>query len=245
MQKVAIVILIFLVFGIIGYITFRELSIPEITYVSDTAQEYGKGNQFVVNRLYSSDVDPEKLKELLNTSLISTEFTDEEIAAAALAAGDPRLYLSFDFFAARNAEGDGFILTGQVYQQLAEGQKSADFHSGKLWLIANTDMQINSIEPLKKSDSTEKTIFAPVINEAKSTMSVALEDTTGYELSLAGTSGEITLQYTYDVYSSGVMQQKAIGDQFFEIKLKLGVDEYGAATLGYEITNGNTIANNE
>lgn len=246
MKKAIIVFLIILVLGIIGGFVYYELSIPAITYVSDTSKEYGKGNRFVISRLYSSNVDADALKKMLDSSLITTEFTDEEILAAALKAGDPQLYLSFDFVVTENSDRDGYVVTGMIYQQLAKGQEKADFKPINLWLTSSVaGAALDGFEIIPADEEQENINSASVINEAKTALTAKLDDTSGFTMELTGDTATVTVRYTYDIISSGVLTTTAMTEQFFEINLTLGKDSNGEVTVAYALTPGNVIAESE
>ena len=107
MKKVVIVLLILLVLGITGYFVYTEISVKEITYVSDVETNENDG-RYSVRRLYSSDIDIEKLNEKVE-SLTLLEFSEEDILAAALEAGTPEFYPAFHILTYRPSVKDRYI----------------------------------------------------------------------------------------------------------------------------------------
>ena len=199
MKKAVIVMLILLVLGIVGYFVYNELSIKEITYVSDVEHNEENG-RYAVKRLYSSDIDVEKLNEKVD-KLLMLEFSEEDVLAAALNAGTPEFYPAFHILTYRpSPKEDVIYMDLTAVQEIAPGQKNTDYCMDNLKLeVMTTGISITEAEAVG-TDSLNRTVNESILkNENGTEMMVELNDYGSVKMNFDGLTGTIVLQYTFDI----------------------------------------------
>lgn len=221
MKKIAIVALIILVFATIGFYSYLELSVPEIEYVSDNQKIIGVGNEFSVKRLYSSDIDYDKLTTILDSTLVSTEFSEDDIYRAALAAGTPQFYPSFYFNVQETEDPQIIKLRGTINQELAEGQESTNFRLDSLLLECVSSGFLINDATMKATDENAQAFSAPVISQDGTNLAMSIGDTGYYEIELQGTSGTLQLQYLFNVSSSSLFDRVMLEDQILLVNVSI------------------------
>lgn len=237
MKKIAIIVLIVLVVGIVGFYTYISLSVPRIEYVSDTPKESGNGLDYSVKRLYSSDIDYDKLSEILDKTLISTEFTEDDIYKAALAAGTPQFYPSFYFTVEPSDEEGEYRLYGTVNQEMAEGQTNTDFRCDSLVAECVASGFTITEAVTKPTDSKIASFGAPVLSEDGTNLAFSLGDTGYYEMLLKGTSGTVRLQFLYNVNTNSIFTQKVLEEQVLVVEVSIAEGERGIPSVTYTLEN--------
>lgn len=216
MKRISIFGLIIFVLLVMGGYIYLELQVPTITYVSDYTDRTEDGSEFVVKRLYSSDVDPDKLAENVGT-LLQTEFLEEDYYASALRAGTPRFYPAFYYSIDKFYNTDGtyiYKLRVRTTQELVPGQPDTVFTTSNLKLevvctgLRITDTKIDSIDANGEIKNP-----APIISEDGSSMAVVMDDYANYEIELTGASGSIMLQHTFGIDSVAILRRTYYSDQ--------------------------------
>ena len=242
MRKLTIVILIMVVLGVLAGCLFIVLNPSEISYVGDYKTYSEDGNQLLIKRLYCTDIDQEKMKELADSTL-ATAFTDEEILAAALRAGKPKYYPWYYFEVTRCLSKDGDIsLSGKINQSLAEGQTVIDFAPENLRLeVVATGVTISDKSVIygtnDTGDDAQKRI--PV----RSSMIVEMGEAGAYEIILQGTSGSLMMQFTYDICTAGTLVPKTVlTDQLLLVYVYFSTDENGIISVTYDLVGASQIS---
>lgn len=241
MKRVIIVILILLVIGTVGFYTYNEFRVREIVYVGDYESDIS-GNKHSVKRLYSSDVDFDAYNEKLE-DLISLEFTEEEILKAALESGEPEFYPSFHTNVRKvNTNDDFFILSTKVVQQLAEGQKRANFTLANLRLeVITNNVVIDEVSASSQDNLSVVRKEVPLMNEEGTGMTVELRNYGDTEIIFNGTSGMVVLQYSFDIESVSLFPTTVIEDCFIRINVSVSEDEEGHIIAEYSIDEASTV----
>lgn len=245
MRKLTVIILIVLVLGVLAGCLFIVLNPSEISYVGDYKVTSSDSNQLLIKRLYSTDIDEEKMKELASSTL-ATAFTDEEVLEAALKAGKPKYYpwYYFDVTGCKSDSGD-IIISGKVNQSFAEGQTAVDFAPSNLRLEAvATGMTISEDSVIygtnETGDDAEKRV--PVLASDGSSMVVELGEAGAYEIILNGTSGSVMLQFTYDISTAGTIIPKTVlTDQLLLVYVYVSTDENGSVTAVYDLVDASKV----
>lgn len=240
MKKLLICVLILAVLGIVGGFAYLELNVPEIEFVSDTAEENGE-NAYVLHRLYSSNVDFEGLTKSLNESLVSVEFTEDDILKAALESGTPEFFPAFYVKSEKSSENENeFFLTGSVVQELADGQTDTRFRLQNLRVeMITTGITIEEAKNLV--DDKNIAYKAAVISDTKNQMTLECASIGKYEARLNGTSGQVILQYTFDVYSATLLNRECLTRHLIQIYADVTTDENEKLAVAYTHTDYYTI----
>ena len=237
MKKIAIIALIVIVVSIVGFYTYITLSVPEIEYVSDTPRVIGSGLDFSVKRLYSSDVDYDKLSEVLDKTLITTQFTDDDVYKAALAAGTPQFYPSFYFTVEPSDESGVFRFYGTINQEVADGQTNTDFKCDSLVAECVATGFTISDAVKKPTDENAASFGAPVISEDGTNLAFSLGDTGFYEMMLSGTSGTLKIQFLYNVNTNSIFSKTVLQDQVVIVDVNIAEGTNGIPNVTYTLEN--------
>lgn len=242
MRRVIIVILILLVIGTVGFYTYNEFRVREIVYVGDYESD-SSGNNHIVKRLYSSDVDFDEYNAKLE-DLISLEFTEEEILKAALESGEPEFYPAFCTSVYKgNTKDEFFTLSTKVVQQLAEGQTRANFTLSNLRLeVITNNVTIDEVIAESQDNLSVVRKEVPLLNEQGTGMTVDLRNYGDTEITFNGTSGAVVLQYVFDIESVSVFPTTVHEDCFIRINVSVTEDEEGHIVSAYTIDDASTVA---
>lgn len=241
MKRVIIVLLILLVIGTVGFYTYNEFRVREIVYVGDYESD-ASNNTHAVKRLYSSDVDFEEYNQKLE-SLISLEFTEDEVLKAALESGEPEFYPAFHTGVYKgNTNDDYFVLTSKVVQQLAEGQTRANFTLTNLRLeVITNNVTIDEVTAESQDNLSVVRKEVPLINEQGTGMTVDLKNYGDTRITFNGTTGAIVLQYVFDVESVSVFPTTVLSDCFIRINVSVSEDTEGHIIAEYSIDEASTV----
>lgn len=241
MKKAVIVLLILLVLGIVGYFVYGEITVKEITYVSDLEHDGGDG-RYSVKRLYSSDIDIEAFNAKVE-NLNMLEFSEEEITKAALEAGTPQFYPAFHILTYRpTVKEDTIYMALSAVQELAPGQSNADYCMENLRLEAmTTGVSITEAEAVG-TDSLNHTINEAILkNESGTGMAVELNDYGTVNLTLEGTTGTVTLQYTYNIRKNSLIPAPALEGCLVMIRVSIITNDEGDTEITYSCEPVSTI----
>lgn len=241
MKKVVIVLLILLVLGITGYFVYTEITVKEITYVSDVESKEDDG-RYSVKRLYSSDIDIEKLNEKVE-SLTLLEFSEEDILAAALEAGTPEFYPAFHILTYRpSLKEDTIYMDLKAVQELAPGQENADYTMTNLKLeTMTTGVSIVEAEAVGIDSLNRKINESILKNESGTGMMVELNDYGDVQMTLSGTTGSVVLQYTFDVKKSTLFPATALTGCMVMIRVNIITNAAGETEITYQLDPASTI----
>lgn len=237
MKRLFFAFMILLVIAAVGYYAFVAFSVPSISFVTDLVTGNQAGNQIAVRRLYTADVDADAFYDQINASLISAEFSDEEIYQAALASGTPEFYPAFYFnISSPNAKQREFKFGGGFQQEFYDGQTDANFSIENVHLEMYSDNLEFSNFKADPYDSAEPMIAAPVVSEDKRVLAVNLLNVRSYQFDLnsVGTSGgRVTFQITYDVATSGLLPTTALVGQYLELYADINYSPETGLTVTY------------
>lgn len=249
MKKITIILLIILVVGILAGVLVLAYSGGELTYVCDYKETKSSAyaSSMVAKRLYSSGIDEKKMEEL-SQSLLTTEFTEEELLDAALKSGKPEFYPWFSFELKKKPEDNMLFLEGKFGQTLFDGQKTSRFTA------TNMRMEMTSENIAISSDGTviygsedrvgaEVEKITPVIAEDGSSLAAQIGRTGGYDIILNGSSGNIMVQYTYDIRpTDGLFNRTVLEQQLIQIYITVSTAEDGSIKAEYEIVEASQVS---
>lgn len=241
MKKAVIIFLILIVLGIVGYFVYTEISVKDISYVSSVENDDKEG-RYSVKRLYSSDIDVEAFNKKVE-NLLLLEFSDEDIEAAALEAGTPQFYPAFHIYThkPRNEENTLYVDLSAV-QELAPGQEDIRYSMTNLRLEAmTTGVSIVEAKAVGK-DSLDRTINEAILkNDSGTGMLVELNDYGSVNLKLEGVTGNIVLQYTFDVRSNSLLPKTVLTGCMAMIKISVITNSGGETEISYQLESATTI----
>ena len=207
MRKATIIILILIVLGILAGSIYYTLNPSPIQYVGDYVSTQTKESEYLLRRLYSSDIDQEKMAQLAANTL-STEFSDEDIEKAALKAGIPQFYQIFYFDTTSST--DGIEISAKFTQGLAEGQDAANYMPTNVTMeIVSADFTISD-SSISANSGDIVSQSTPVISEDGSNLAAFFDGTSVSKFDLTGTSGTVMIQYKYDIKTSGKLISKTM-----------------------------------
>lgn len=249
MRKATIIVLIAFVLAVLaGVIFFLYAGSSEITYVCDykTPTKSDYASALALKRLYSSHIDQEKTEEF-SASLLTTEFTEEELLEAALKSGTPEFYPWFFFQVKKPLQSEELVLEGKMGQNLFNGQTSSKY------TITNLNMELTCEDLEIDVDNTEVYGTEPPLSEIKKIVPVISEDGTifaapidkigSYEIGFKGTSGTIMVQYTYDVaVANGLISKTVLEDQLVQLYITVTTAEDGTINAEYEVVEGYQVS---
>ncbi len=248
MKKITIILLIILVLGIMAGVLYFAYSTGELTYVGDYRETKSSSysSSMVAKRLYSSNIDEEKMEELSN-SLITTAFTEEELLEAALKSGKPEFYPWFSFQVSKKAEDNQLYLEGRMGQTLFDEQVSSRFAATNIQMEMTVEnAAVNSEKSVvygAKNFDTELHKITPIVAEDGSSLAAQLNDMGAFDLVLNGTSGTIMVQYTYDIIpTDGLFNKIVLEDQLIQIYITVTTADDGTLSASYEIVEASQVS---
>ena len=233
--------LILLVVGIVGYFVYMEITVKEISYVSDVEHNEGNG-RYSVKRLYSSDIDIDELNKKVE-SLIMVEFSEEDVLSAALAAGIPQFYPAFHILTYRpSVKEDVIYMDLSAVQEIAPGQKDAEYCMDNLKLeIVTTGLSITEAEAVG-TDSLNRTVSETILkNDSGTGMMVALNDYGSVKLKLDGINGSVVLQYSYDIKKNSLIPKTAVKGCMVMIRVNIITNDEGETEIDYKLEPISTV----
>jgi len=241
MKKAVIIVLILLVLGIVGYFVYTEFTVKEIAYVSSVENDNKEG-RYSVKRLYSSDIDIEAFNKKVE-NLLLLEFSDEDIEAAALEAGTPQFYPAFHVLTYKpHDEENNIYIYLKAVQEVAPGQKDVDYSMTDLRLeVATTGVSIVEAEAVG-TDSLNRTINEAILkNDSGTGMMVELNDYGNVNLKLEGVTGNIVLQYTFDIRSNSLIPKTVLSGNLVNIKINVITNDAGDTEITYQLDPASTV----
>lgn len=245
MKRVTIIVLIVLVVVTLGVIIFAEFRTDEIRYVCD--YKTATSTILVEKRLYSSGIDEEKVNELSQT-LLTTSFTEDELLEAALRAGTPEFYPWFSFQVS-GGDDNKMILTGNMGQDLFEGQSGSDFEIKNVTMEVTTDYAAINYDNTSiykaGNDSDGSAEKADVIFYADdgSSLAVKLDRSGAYNIAFDGIGGSIMVQYTYDICVRGLLWDNIVlKDQILQLYITPSIGADGELTAAYEVIDASEVS---
>lgn len=249
MKKITIVLLILLVLAILAGVLVIAYSSGELTYVCDykVTKSTAYASSMIAKRLYSSGIDEKKMEEL-SSSLLTTEFTEEELMEAALKSGKPEFYPWFSFELKKKPEEDTFYLQSKFGQTLFETQKVSRFTITNLQMEMTfenftADQDATTIFGIEDKVGAESEKITPVIAEDGSSLAVRIGRTGAYEAVFNGKSGTVMIQYTYDIRpTDGLFNKTVLEKQLIQIYITLKTAADGSFTAEYEIVDASQVS---
>lgn len=238
MRKITIVAIIILVIASIGVTFFLAMEMKDITYVADYTTRLSDQTQYMLHRLYSSNIDQAKVEELISKTH-STFFSDEDIQKAALLAGTPQFYptlcLDMDM---SDKEDHNLIMNGQLFTALAPGQTISNYSIKNLTVeMVTTGLTMVEGSAFKPTENNpENKLIYPVISVDGMNLAVFPEGSCSFSVNLSGNAGRVMLQLTYDVAIQGPFTSHTVlEDQMLIVNVDITINESGDYV--YNFTN--------
>jgi len=233
MRRTVFIFLIVVVIAIVAVYTFLEFRVSEIVFVADRTETWAHGREMAVRRLYNSNVDIDAFFEKTESMLISAEFDEDEIFAAALASGYPEFYPAF-YFSTYNPDSsvDVFDFFASIKQEFAPNQTSFHFRVADLYLEVMTDGPSISGLELRPEDPASKIPGTPVVSSDGRSLAVDLTNVSGYSFTITGT-GRLTFQYTYNVAANNLISNMALEEQLLIVHANISRGASGEFIVQY------------
>ena len=233
MRRTVFIFLIVAVITVMGIYTFLEFRVSEIVFVTDKTDSWAYGKEMAVRRLYNSNVDIDAFTAKVEQALISAEFTEDELYAAALTSGTPEFYPAF-YFSTYNPEPqkDVFDFSAAISQEFAPNQTNFNFMLSNIHLeIISTGPTVSDIK-LTAENQSEKHIGTPVLSDDKRSLALDYTNISGYSLTLTGV-GSVTIQYTYDIVTNSLFSSGALTGQLLIVHANISRDADGEFQVEY------------
>ena len=247
MKKITIILLIILVIAVAGGAVVFAYTSGDLTYVCDFTELSSSPtvSAMLAKRLYSSNINSEQMDEF-SSSLLTTEFTEDELLDAALKSGKPEFYPWFSFQVMRKTAQNRVILEGQQGQTLFEGQDSSKYHIENLRMEMTSELPIIADETVIYSaddQNMDGRRAAPIIAEDGSSLAVILGQAGAYDISLEGGAGTVMVQYTYDVVTNDtILSRTVLKDQLIQFYISITPGEGSEVSVTYEVVDASQVS---
>lgn len=213
MRKIIYIIVIVLITGLVGIFCWQEFQVPAINFVVDQTRS-DTPNHLKIQRLYAAEVDHDAFRDALDAISTTTEYTEEEIIAAAKASGKPEFYPSFNFGIYRYE--DEIRIKGFADTEFFDGQENNRFTLGNVSLeliVSQGDLILKDIDV--STVNTAKETIVKAVSEKQ-----AVADVSGsapFLVTMSGKSGSITIRLVYDVTAETLIPHRALEEQLVEL----------------------------
>ncbi|MCL1789216.1 MAG: hypothetical protein FWG33_02565 [Oscillospiraceae bacterium] len=214
MRRIVFIILAVVAAAIVGFFCWRAFLIPGINFVTDYTQILS-GNHFKVQRLYAAEVDLDAFNQAVEEMMNATEYTEEEILAAAIASGKPEFFPSFNFGIYR--DGDEILLDGFVDIGLAEGQTDQRFKMENISLevlITQGDLTIKDVDVIHLTENSDDSVVK--VNSEQQALA-DISNAKAFRIKFDGENGSVTLRLIYNIEAGTLLPKTALEEQYLEI----------------------------
>ncbi|MCL1831878.1 MAG: hypothetical protein FWG45_03070 [Oscillospiraceae bacterium] len=238
MRKVVFIIIAVVAVGIVAFFGWREFRVPNINFVTDRAIS-ARENSFRVERLYATEIDHDAYEAELEKMLVLTEYDEEMRFQAAIAAGKPAFFPSFELVASTMPsplEGDDDLevwLDGHVRINVAEGQTEGRFKLGEASIeaVAQGDLALKRVEVFAPPGAGADPL--PLIS-TDTQAAVNITDQTSFRIVMTGNTGMLTLQFVYNVDVETPLVMTALEECVLQIHVMVTVNEFGGLETTFE-----------
>jgi hypothetical protein len=244
MRKIVFIVVAVVVLGVIAFFGWREFRVPPITFVTDRSMVI-TDNHFSVQRLYAIEIDHDAYEAALDEILLLNQeaFSEEERLQAAIAAGQPAFFPSFEFVSTTitNSEGDDEIwVDGFVVVRAAPGQTEARFRMGKTSLEAITQGGL-AIERVEVFSQPGMGVDPLPLIQTENNATVDVTGQSSFRVAMSGTTGMLTLQLVYNVDVETPLVLTVLEEQLLQVHITLTVNEFGNITAEFDAESFNSL----
>ncbi|MCL1903558.1 MAG: hypothetical protein FWF94_03990 [Oscillospiraceae bacterium] len=221
MRRIVFIVLAVIAAAIVAFFCWREFLVPEINFVADNTYSLS-GNYFKVQRLYAAAVDMDAYNQELEYIMNTTEYTEEEIFAAAIASGKPEFFPVFNFGLHR--DGNDIVLDGFIDVELAEGQTEQRFEMENVSIeavVTQGDLIIRDIEVVKLDKNGDESVVK-VNSEQQAAADIS--NAKLFKIIMDGEEGAVTLRIVYSVKANSLLSKTALEEQYLEIHTNITKD---------------------
>jgi hypothetical protein len=214
MRRIVFIVLAVVVAALVTLFCWREFMVTGINFVTDYITSMSE-NHLKVQRLYAAEVDFDAFNQELENIMNTTEYTEEEILAAAIASGKPEFFPSFNLGLYR-AEGE-IRLDGFVDIELAEGQLEQRFRMASISLevlVTQGDLVIDRVDIVRAAGSPYESIVK-VNSEQQAAADISHAE--AFRVAMNGETGSLTLRFVYSIADGTFLQRTALTEQLFEV----------------------------
>jgi uncharacterized protein YxeA len=232
MRKIVFIVLAVIVAATVVIFSIMAFSTPTINFVADNviiddSRANNSEYRLKIQRLFAAEVDHDKYERALEEITNLTDYTDEEIFAAAVASGNPEFFPVFNFHV--YAHEDEIRINGFIEIDVAEGQTTQKFKMGQVNLEAAVyagDLEIQRVD-VNPAPNTDIEIITPQQSAADIT------NATTFEFALTGDTGEITLQFLYEVKTDSFFNKIALEEQILLVDFVISHDAWGRMVVEF------------
>ena len=236
MRRVVFVAIAVVVVAVMGFFFVRAFAVPKIVYVADYVP-INANNQIKIQRLYSAEVDLDAFEARVENLLNMTDYTDEEILAAAIASGTPEFFPAFTLTAYRDPIKDEIVLSGYIRYEFADGQREDRFKTSNVSLEASVSAGELVVVRADVTPYGKNGVEAPPITKVHSERQAALDisGASSFEIAFSGESGGVTMQFVYNVQADGLMPKTVLEQQLLRVECSFVVDQNGVVEAEFEL----------
>jgi hypothetical protein len=239
LRKIIFIVLIVVVMAIVGFLCWREFSVPQINHVADSASSLS-ANHLKVSRLYAAEIDRDAYEEALASITSLTEYTEEQRLAAAIAAGNPAFIPTFNIGV--NKLGASEIeIAGFVDFDVAENQTERRFVMGDIGLEAviaeGGDLVFTNVEIIRATSDDAPVTKIFLAEQAAFDITGALR----FEINMQAqditedVSARVTLQFAYNVKVDALFGGTALEEQILRLHADITLRTSGILDVVFEV----------
>ncbi|MCL2071049.1 MAG: hypothetical protein FWH07_02310 [Oscillospiraceae bacterium] len=214
MRRIIFVVLAVVVAALVALLCWREFLVAGINFVADYTLSIS-GNHLKVQRLYAAEVDHEAFNAALNSITNTTDYTEEEIFAAAIASGSPEFFPSFNLGMYRFE--NEVRLDGFVDIELAEGQSEIRYRMQNISLeivVTQGELVVERLDVVSTIDGGYESVIK--VNSEKQA-AADITDAKAFRIAMTGDEGSITLRFVYNIEADSFMPRTVLADQLLEV----------------------------
>jgi hypothetical protein len=218
---------------VVAFFCWREFLVPNINFVRDFAQS-DSGTHLKVSRLYSKEIDHDAFEAELERILNLTDYTEEEIFYAAIAAGEPAFFPTFNFGV--NYINGQIHIDGFIDIDVAENQTEDRFIIGEIGLEAAVPeaggFTIDEVE-IFPSDANGENPLPKIYNEQQA--AVDITNAQAFRIRLDGIAGRVTIQFVYAVNADTFMPRAVSDEQVLLLHADIVRNDNGIIDIDWQI----------
>ena len=233
------VLLILAVIAVVGGFAYLEFTAPDIAFVTDKNTSIMQEQGIVIRRLYSSGVNADAFADLVESRQKSDiEFTEDDIFQAALAAGKPQFYPAFYLEGGLEKGYDGSVWSAVIRPEFTDSMDSSECRlsglTAEITLEGGLYADEYSVQYIDDSlPSGVREMSATVITEERQGLLLDLDNAFGYNLKIKGTSGTITVLYSYDINNNSLFSKTMLTEQALQLQANVTIDANKGITVTY------------
>ncbi|MCL2087234.1 MAG: hypothetical protein FWH05_06545 [Oscillospiraceae bacterium] len=224
MKRLFFVLGIVIVIGVVGAYAFLEFTVPNIVYVNDTETLGSGGNDIIIRRLYTAEIDVEGALAEYSGSDLSERFLEEEYLDSLQASSEPLMLPAFYFNVSRpDTTGNAFELSTFMWQETAKGQIENHFRIENLTLdIEASGFEIEEADFIREVTNRSKTPI--ILSDDRVFLNATFDSTPSLVTKLSGTRGTLELIYKYDIVTNNIFPTVSKSEQILMLYVDISYE---------------------